>query len=257
MRRKKKHQTHNDSHRWVISYADFITLLFAFFVVMYAMSSVNVSKYKSLSDGMNSAFNKKDGAKSVVSTDTQKDGRQEIQSRGTFNDGLDELSKLLSDLEDSDYHIYRQDGLIELQIKAGSMFDSAGSELNADTTIKLMKLAAKLKKSPYPILIEGYTDNVPITSLQYPSNWELSAARAATVGRVLNSYGVDPERLSVTGYGELYPIMENVTEIGRSQNRRVSILIVKDRTNPRILNPEMGQMHQSIMNDIQPKPEKK
>ena len=251
-KRKNKEDEHEDSHRWVVSYADFITLLFAFFVVMYAISSVNVSKYKSLSEGMQSAFNNKDQNKSTIATDNQKDGPNTKQTKGKYIDGLDQLNKSLSQLEDGDYKINRQEGWIELDIKAGSLFQPGDAEVKPEALIKLMQLAGKIKDLDFPIIIEGYTDNVPIETPQYPSNWELSATRAATVGRILNSYGVATNRILVTGYGEQYPVADNFTESSRSQNRRVNIIIAKDRNVPRILNPGLGQMHNMMIHEVKP-----
>jgi chemotaxis protein MotB len=210
MKSRHKHQEeHIDNHRWVVSYADFITLLFAFFVVMYAVSSVNISKYKSLSEGMKSAFNKKDHNKALVSTEKKNDGPGERQTPGQFNDGLDKLNKSLSELESKNYSIQRQDGWIELNINAGSLFESGNAELRPAALVNLMLLADKIKNTNYPMVVEGYTDNMPIETPQYPSNWELSAVRAATVARVLNSFGVDSARITVTGYGEQYPVADN------------------------------------------------
>lgn len=241
--RKNKQEEHVDSHRWVVSYADFITLLFAFFVVMYAISSVNVSKYKSLSEGMKSAFNKKDHNKAMESTDNKLDGPEERKTKGTFKDGLDDLNKSLSELENGDFKINRHEGWIEMDIKSGSLFDNGTADLTPEALVKLMQLAAKIKKLPFPVIVEGYTDNIPIETPQFPSNWELSATRAATVARVLNSYGISTERILVTGYGEQYPISENITEQGRSLNRRVNIVIAKDRNVDRLVNPDAGQFH--------------
>lgn len=248
--RKKKTENHSDSHRWVISYADFITLLFAFFVVMYAISSVNEEKYKSLSDGLNSAFNEKDKNQALVSTDTKNNGSQELVSQGSYHDGLDEMEKLLANFTDHDYQIKRNDGWIELQIRAGSLFSSADAELKPVAMMKLMKLAGKIKKYQFPVIIEGFTDNVPISSLQFPSNWELSASRAATVGRILNTYGVPAEQIIVSGYADQYPLMDNATELGKSMNRRVNIVIVKNRNIPRALNPEVSIMTGVVQKDI-------
>lgn len=248
--RRNKTEEHVDNHRWIISYADFITLLFAFFVVMYAISSVNVSKYKSLSDGMKSAFNKKDQDKATQSTDIIKDGPEENKTKGSYKDGLDELNKSLSELEDGNFKINRQEGWIELDIKAGSLFDSGNVDLKPEAFVKLMQLADKIKGLPYTVVIEGYTDNVPIETPQYPSNWELSAARAATVGRVLNSFGIATGRILVTGYGEQYPISNNDTAEGRNQNRRVNIVITKNRKVDRVLNPEMEQVHNAMLQNV-------
>lgn len=251
-RRHKRHQECEvDTHRWIISYADFITLLFAFFVVMYAISSVNVSKYRSLSEGMKSAFNKKDYNKASQSTADEKDGPETKNTKGTFTDGLDYLKKSLSQLEDGSFKVNRQEGWIEVDIKAGSLFDSGTSELQTQALLKLMQLAGKTKDLPFTIVVEGYTDNLPIETPQYPSNWELSAARAASVGRVLNSFGINKERILVTGYGEQFPLADNGTEDGRSKNRRVTILIVQDRSVPRFYNPQASQRHTTFTNSTE------
>lgn len=246
--RRNRPEEHVDSHRWVVSYADFITLLFAFFVVMYAISSVNVSKYKSLSEGMKSAFNKKDQNKAMVSTDNKTNGPAEKKTKGTYRDGLDDLNKSLSELENGDFKINRQEGWIEMDMKAGSLFDSGTADLTPEALVKLMQLAAKIKEVPFPIVVEGYTDDIPIETPQFPSNWELSATRAATVARVLNSYGISTDRILVTGYGEQYPISTNLTEEGRGLNRRVNIVIAKDRNVDRLINPRINQSHNIIFN---------
>lgn len=250
--KRNKTEEHVDNHRWVISYADFITLLFAFFVVMYAISSVNVSKYKSLSEGMKSAFNKKDQNKATQSTNNQHDSPQLVNTKGQFKDGLDELSQSLSELANGDFKINRQDGWIELDIKAGSLFDPGNAEVKSEALLKLMQVAGKIKNEPYTIVVEGYTDDTPIETPQYPSNWELSASRAATVGRILNSYGIATDRLLVTGYGEQYPIADNLTEEGRSKNRRVNIIITKSRKLDRLFDPQLGQSHNAVLGTVEP-----
>jgi chemotaxis protein MotB len=246
-RRNQSNESHVDTHRWIISYADFITLLFAFFVVMYAISSVNIAKYKSLSEGMKSAFNKKDQERATQSTANLKSGPENRNTKGHFQDGMDNLKKSLSELEDGNYKINTQDGWIELDIKAGSLFETGTSDLQPDALLKLMQLAGKIKNLPYTVVVEGYTDNVPIETPQFPSNWELSASRAATVGRALNSFGVVASRILVTGYGEQFPIADNTTEEGRAANRRVNIIIVRDRSVSRMFNPQQDQIHNTFI----------
>ncbi|WP_115316962.1 flagellar motor protein MotB [Legionella birminghamensis] len=239
--RKAKKIEKEDTHRWMVSYADFITLLFAFFVVMYAISSVNVSKYKSLADGMQSAFNQ--NGKQKAPMDNKKDG----QLGGTLDiDAFNDLEQKLAELQDSDYSANRQNGWIELDIKAEALFDSGSAELRPLAVIKLMKVANILKKVSFPVALEGYTDNLPISTPQYPSNWELSAARAAAVARILTTYGVDPGRITVTGYGEQFPVAENNSDDGRAKNRRVNLIIAKDKTIPRLLNPAEGKNQFSV-----------
>lgn len=245
--RKRKVEEHVDHHRWIVSYADFITLLFAFFVVMYAISSLNTSKYKSLSEGMNNAFNKKDQENSEQSTEDIKDGPNTKKVYGKFQDGLDEINQSLSELEDQNYKINRQKGWIELDVKSGALFGSGDADIKAEALVKLMQIAGKLKKSHAIVSIEGYTDNVPIETPQYPSNWELSATRAASIGRVLNAYGIDTHRIMVTGYGDQYPISDNVTDVGKSLNRRVSIIIAINRKSKRLLNPALSKQAHSVV----------
>ncbi|MFT4059594.1 MAG: flagellar motor protein MotB [Legionella sp.] len=245
--KKRKNEEHIDHHRWIISYADFITLLFAFFVVMYAISSLNTSKYKSLSEGMKTAFNKKDQQNQEQSIEDIKDGPNSKRVYGKFEDGLDEINQSLSELEDANYKINRQKGWIELDVKSGALFGSGDADLKADALVKLMQIAGKLKKSHAIVSIEGYTDNMPIETPQFPSNWELSATRAASVGRVLNAYGINENRIMVTGYGEQYPIADNITDVGRALNRRVSIIIATNRKTKRLLNPALSQQAHSVV----------
>lgn len=240
-RRKAKAVEHEDTHRWMVSYADFITLLFAFFVVMYAISSVNVSKYQSLAHGMHDAFNEEGKQHAPVSGKSAKHGLSASPgSKAAEEDAFKALEQELAALQDADYHVNRQEGWIELDIKAGALFDSGSAELRPGAVIKLMKLADIIKMLPYPIALEGYTDDVPIETPQYPSNWELSSARASALARCLTAYGVQPSRISVTGFGEQYPLADNLTEEGRAKNRRVNMVIARDKSVPRLLNPEIS-----------------
>lgn len=235
--RKNHHQEAEDHHRWVISYADFITLLFAFFVVMYAISSVNISKYKSLSEGMHSAFNMKDKNRAKQSTVHENDGPMDLRALGGDQNHFDAMNLALTELEDSDYHIAKEEGWIEIDMKAGGLFELGSAQLRPIAMIKLMQIAEVIKNKPYPVVVEGYTDNQPIETPQYPSNWELSAARAATVARTLNLFGVDSTRITVAGFGDQFPIADNMTEGGRIQNRRVNLVIARDKSIPRLMNP--------------------
>lgn len=249
--RKKDNEEHVDNHRWVVSYADFITLLFAFFVVMYAISSLNDAKYKSLSEGMHSAFNNKEKGPSKSSSDGKDDGIKKSSTKGKFDDGMEDLNKSLSEFNDENYQLQRQDGWIEMNIQAGALFEAGNASLKPDALLKLMKVAQKIKDLPYPVAIEGYTDDVPIATPEYPSNWELSAARAAVVGRILNNYGIDSNRITVTGYADQFPIVDNITDEGRRQNRRVNILITKNKHVKRLFNPQMGLNGLGINNAAQ------
>lgn len=240
-RRKAKAVPHEDTHRWMVSYADFITLLFAFFVVMYAISSVNVSKYQSLAHGMHNAFNQKGSQHAPVSSKSPNNGlAASTGSKAAEENAFKALERQLGELQDADYKVNRQEGWIELDIKAGALFDSGSADLRPEAIIKIMKIAKIIKDLPYPVALEGYTDDIPISTPQYPSNWELSSARASALARCLTSFGVQPHRLSVTGFGEQYPMAENTSEEGRSKNRRVNMVIARDKSVSRLLNPEIS-----------------
>lgn len=249
--RKNKAVAHEDTHRWVVSYADFITLLFAFFVVMYAISSVNVSKYKSVAEGMHTAFAKKENKRAIAS----KDSNSSTKTNTTAQDPFTALVNALSELQDADYKMNPQDGWVELDMKAGALFESGSADLRPVAIVKLMQIASVIQKLPYPVALEGYTDNVPISTSQYPSNWELSAARAASVARILTIFGVAQNRISVTGFGDQYPVADNDAEEGRAKNRRVNMIIAKDKTVPRLLNPAIVTKNSNQSTILEPEPE--
>lgn len=249
MARKKrsKHEEHDDSHRWIISYADFITLLFAFFVVMYAISSVNVTKYRSVANGMQTAFDKSIRNKSPISTNTHQAGQtaantvNTASTNGSGHDSMESLDASLSNFADGEYEIKRDKDWIEMNIDAGALFDTGSADLKPQALVKLMNIAKILQKVPYPIHLEGYTDDIPISTPAFPSNWELSSARAAAIARALNNFGVTNSRMTVTGYGEQYPLADNDTEEGRSKNRRVSLVVARDKSVTRMMNPALSQ----------------
>jgi chemotaxis protein MotB len=247
-KRKQAERHPVDHHRWIISYADFITLLFAFFVVMYAVSSVNGTKYKSLAEGMNSAFNKKKQNKTTDTTIPLKNAPQASNTQAQFDGrGMADLKNSLSQITDGTYQLNSQEGWIELDIKAGALFEQGTASLKPQAILKLMQLAGKIKDLSYGVVIEGYTDNIPINTPAFPSNWELSATRAAAVGRALNGFGIETGRILVTGYGDQYPLADNATEEGRFKNRRVNIIIVRDRSVSRLFNPLLDQIHNTLI----------
>lgn len=241
MSRKSKFVDIDHSQRWIFSYADFITLLFAFFVVMYAVSSVNLGKYKQLSEALDGAFKTKveiDTSSTVkqkeqVDSNAQKQYKQKLEAQGKFL----QTTNLLKDLKDEYDDMRTYEDWVEIELSSKSLFQSGQADPTDSAIIKLKKLADKLKQSKSRISIEGYTDNEPIYTARYPSNWELSAARAAAVARVLTDSGVNPNQVSVVGFGEQYPVADNKTEKGRQKNRRVVLVIARDGAVQRLLNP--------------------
>ncbi len=246
------HECEN-TDRWMVSYADFVTLLFAFFVVMYAISSVNEGKYRVLSDTMNEAFKVPPKSpdpiqigkesKVISSTKAATDQIKPIKilpkSERSYEYEMKQIaeavSKSVQPLIDNGLIKVTQNKLwVEIEMNTNILFSSADSELNEQALPALKLLAGVLKTLPNSIDVEGHTDNVPINNDQFPSNWELSAARAASVVHLFTRYGVDPKRLSSIGYAEFRPISSNQTDEGRLKNRRVKVVILADKNARRI-----------------------
>lgn len=254
MARRKKFQDEHETHdRWLVSYADFITLLFAFFVVMYAVSSVNEGKYRVLSQSLGAAFAERPRSREpiqigevkrssnpmepelplpVVEPAKRDDGGEALDRKletetNPLKRVAEQLEEVLSPYIDQNLiAVKRQDLWIEIELKSGILFETGVAALAADSKPVLMKLAEILREIPNPLQVEGHTDNLPIQSLQFPSNWELSAARAASVVRQLAAYGVHPEKMAAIGYGEYQPLADNRFEEGRFKNRRVVLVLM-------------------------------
>jgi chemotaxis protein MotB len=279
-RRIRRHEEHTNHEAWAIPYGDLVTLLLAFFVVMYAISSVNAGKYRVLSDSLFAAFRgsprtmdpiqvgeKQTGSGSelesaVVQSALQ--GRQRSSlapvpvEGGNINSGnspvvnrlppkamapgvsgthaaaaaaltkvADEVAHALDDLVKQDLVVMRRSEFwIEVEIKTDLLFPSGSAQLAPYAIDVIQRLGGALAPYPNPIRVEGHTDNKPIKTVAFYSNWELSAARAGSVVRVLQSKGVNPDRLAVIGYGEQRPVKPNDSEQGRNANRRVVVVIL-------------------------------
>jgi chemotaxis protein MotB len=242
-RRRKKVEEHENHERWLVSYADFITLLFAFFVVMYAVSQVNEGKYRVLSDSISSAFRNIPGNASGammqvnpnapmpmtlpfkrpqppnIKTDVQREKNKEL-----LRNKAKELSDALAPLiQQGQVRVTEGAFGITVEINASVLFDSGEARLQLLAVRALTAVGQILASTDFPITVEGHTDNAPINTALFPSNWELSGARAASVVRLFIDTGVDPRRLTATGYAEQRPIADNATTEGRQRNRRVAI----------------------------------
>ena len=246
-----------NADRWMVSYADFVTLLFAFFVVMYAISSVNDEKYRVLSATLAEAF---DVDIAAASLDPMQTGEPSLaasphivdlpdstaladQEEGnTFmEDPVAAAESLLGGFAELDgVSIESNNEWLEISLDAEVLFDAARTQLS-DEARSLLESAVKLTLSnKNPITIEGYTDNVPVQSSIHPSNWEVSAARASAVARYFVEQGVRAERVSAVGYGENHPIATNATPDGRAANRRVVVVIARRAGGSRNLNADPG-----------------
>ena len=336
MARKKKAPEHENLERWLVSYADFITLLFAFFVVMYSISSVNEGKYRVLSDSLVAAFRAPtktlqpiqvgQSSKSPVSSKFQirqspfavnipemplpwvkyKDTNSESQSsnlshdagtsksgseaggpidemlkklmgqgklnvtahteaaisdklkelvggkgakagEGLSNDQVVVMQKIASEVQqamqkmiDENLIAVRKSQLwVEVEIKASVLFASGDAAVNSKAIPVLKQLAKILKPFPNVIRVEGFTDNIPIKNSVYPSNWELSSARAASVVRLFIDHGIAPPRLLAVGYGKYHSIADNATAAGRQKNRRVVLVVLATRAKAKSVKDDL------------------
>jgi chemotaxis protein MotB len=245
MARRQKRAEHDNHERWLISYADFVTLLFAFFVVMYSISSVNVGKYKTFSDSLNVAFDQ--NAKAIVNQSAQGSNKifidkstselivrqRKIQAQMKAVD--ENLKKVLAPLiAKGIVGVHRTTRGVVVDISASTLFKEGDERLQPGAAETLQQVAQLLSQESQSVEVEGHTDDVPIKTVQFPSNWELSAGRASSVVRMLVSYGVAERRLAAVGMAANQPIVPNDTPEHRAKNRRVSITILSpefERTN--------------------------
>ncbi|WP_455217300.1 OmpA family protein, partial [Kaarinaea lacus] len=215
--------------------------------VMYSISFLNEGKYRVLSDSITLAFDprkenlnikidkpvKSDDlvpiAISRIPPDKRKSDQYRDEDRLELRSIASRVKQDLTDLIDKDLvSVKEKDLWLEVEIKSSILFPSGSASPTGLAEPVLNKIAAILGSYDNQVQVEGFTDNVPITNEVYPSNWELSAARAASVVHLFTRAGVRPERLSAVGYGEYKPIASNSTEEGRGKNRRVNIIILSD-----------------------------
>jgi len=258
MKRRKRHVPHANHERWLVSYADFITLLFAFFVVLYASSQVDKRKVGRLALAIQVAFQEM-GVFDVSSTQVPIDvsepmpfssaqaientersaalGRVASRPEGALgasseNGDLTQLQSelemvLAGEIERKEIAMRREpDGLV-ISLREVGFFESGSAQMKAASQAAFDRIASMLRQRDYHLRIEGHTDNTPIHSAQFPSNWELSTARATEVVRLLIVRdGFAPDRLSAAGYSEYHPVASNRNLEGRGMNRRVDIVIL-------------------------------
>jgi chemotaxis protein MotB len=282
MARRRRHTEEHVNHEaWAIPYGDLVTLLLAFFVTMYSISSVNAGKYRVLSDSLNAAFSgaprtpqaiqmgeaaasindslpinavnrmftaglpayahmplpQANGTEHVgAPTPGSADPRDaENKVRAEYEVALsarlqqmeaDVSGALKSLVKDGTVTVRRRGDNLEVQISTDILFGSGEAQLGSRAVAALQALAASLKPWPNGVRVEGHTDDRPIHTVQFPSNWELSAARAASVVHLFADNGVAPQRMSVVGFGEYSPLQANNSVTGRNANRRVTVTIL-------------------------------
>lgn len=228
IRRRVSLETKINHERWLVSYSDFITLLFAFFVVMYSVSQVNENKYRVLSDTLQAAFKP---AQQPGQQEAQQDGQlQERQALISMNDLQSSLNEALLGLIASNAVIVSgNEDWVELEINANVLFDSGSATPSTEAKNIFSQVADVLAPYENAVAVAGHTDNIPIRNGRYQNNWELSSARAVSVVNLLAYDGVSPDRLSATGYGEFQPLADNATVEGRARNRRVVLRVARER----------------------------
>ncbi|MDB5765048.1 MAG: motB1 [Herminiimonas sp.] len=242
---RKKYQEEPENHeRWLVSYADFITLLFAFFVVMYAISSVNEGKYRVLSNALGSAFGRVPPAPPAVREKElpaipalplrllplQKRHpvdaalrREREQMTGIARSLLKALAPLVSQ---GTVRVTQTLRGVSVEINASVLFAPGEARLSSESSQALKAVALVLKDDTHAIQVEGHTDNMPIGNTLFPSNWELSAVRASSVVRLFVDNGIADNRLVAVGHGSNQPVGSNDTAAGRLRNRRVELMIL-------------------------------
>lgn len=238
MARKKKHEEHENHERWLVSYADFITLLFAFFTSMYAISSVNEGKFRVLSESLAIAFNPTLFTSSRVMEGPRfvKEQRSHIEQPSTAlsSSNYQKIQSALKKLEsDNRLALVVDEQRITIRLTESSLFEGGTDKLLPEAHPVLDEIAIVLKDLPNSLRVEGHTDNIPVRTAQFPSNWDLSSARAIRILKYFfERHGFDPSKLSAAGYGEFRPVETNDTPVGRAKNRRVDIMVMQGEVVP-------------------------
>lgn len=254
--RKKAKTKHNNNDRWLLTYSDLITLLMVFFVVLYSMSKADAAKFSSLSASLQRAFNTQvlegldpasvGGEGGQFENESPEDLEALKYGIGQGLSKTDEFAVIRSDIEEFAKTkglvgkvLVREnrDGIV-ITLSGNLLFDSAKAELKPQAVVALEKVATIIKDRSNEIRVEGHTDNIPISTPLYPSNWELSTARAIAVAKYLTVVeGISADRIGAVGYGEYRPIVDNDSREHRALNRRVDVLIVYPNRGAEIAPP--------------------
>lgn len=244
-RYKRCEDEHENTHLWLLTYSDVVTLCLTFFVLLYSFSTLDAHKWRSLVGSLQGALGVLDGGKSSIEDDFFESGSIDVQipdvpqNEAEYRAYLEEQKKLQAIQEKFNQYIedHKLQGSVTTNIEERGMvirfqdsvlFPKSSAELHNESRIILTDLATIFLDLGCPIRIEGHTDNLPIHTARYPSNWELSTARATNVLRYLTAQGIAGKLLSAVGYGEFHPIAENTNEENRRKNRRVDIVLIRE-----------------------------
>jgi chemotaxis protein MotB len=247
--RKKTHPEHGNSERWLVSYADLLTLLFAFFVVMFASSQTDKARAKAVSDSVSQAL-KTGGIPSAIheilggTVDEHGKGNGMMKGPGGFEKKSDApasvaelvpsmqyLNKMLeAEISQGKIDVHFEPRGLVVSLRQSAFFPSGTDSMDPKTAPTIEKIAGAIRELPNPVRLEGHTDSVPIHTARFRSNWELSAARAIAVMDLLSArFGIPSQRLAIAGYAETAPVESNDTEEGRAHNRRVDLVILNQQ----------------------------
>ena len=259
--RRKHEEAHENHERWLVSYADFITLMFAFFVVMFATSQADKAKTKAVSEAVAKALKEdKFSAQVLNAISSGKASPKATQASNVkltkpTDPKLPELTPSLKQLT-SALHEDIKAGRIQIDLlprglvislKEGAFFGPGNADVNKDRYESIGKLARIIQMLPNPVRLEGHTDSNPISNSRYRSNWELSAARSIAVLEVLRDrYGLPQSRMAIVGYADTVATESNQTEAGRAKNRRVDITVLNDESSTREAKPYTAQAKQTV-----------
>lgn len=248
MRRKRAEEEHENHDRWLVSYADFITLLFAFFTVMYATSTKDFDKEKQFEQSIKKAFyaavrfGGQDGPGEFpeMGEDVSPIAppievfRRKSAGPGELLDAIERAANETMTKEDREQlklELKEDNFGVRVSLDSSAVFDSGSAAMKQEVLKALNKLTALLHEVNRSMLVEGHTDNQAIRTPQYPSNWELAAARASTIVRyMIKIHSIEPAKLAAISYADQRPIASNATEDGRKKNRRIEILLMTKPT---------------------------
>ncbi len=253
MAKKVKHEEHENLERWLVSYADFITLLFTFFVMMYAISAVNTGKYKVLSNAIVATFTHKTVTAHmhvIIPHNRVTPGKASPKVRTVLFRAM-QLVQEKSSSHGSMKVVQSSEG-IRIQIQAAFLFRTGHAAVRKQAIPVLKNIAALLSKTQRDIRVEGHTDNVPIHG-RYKNNWALSSMRAVNVLTTLIALGpIDPRRASAAGYGQYRPLVPNTSAENRQKNRRVEIVVLKEKAPENLPSPSPVPEVNSPLENIAP-----
>jgi chemotaxis protein MotB len=255
MARKKLHAPHENHERWLVSYADFITLLFAFFVVMFASSQTDKARAQRVSESVKEALTT-GGVPAIAheilggTVDDRGKGNAQMKGPGGSQPeaapppekvellpSMQYLTKELeAEIKQGKIEVHLEPRGLVVSLRQATFFPSGGDSVDPQTFSSVEKIATTLRGLPNPVRLEGHTDSVPIHTARFRSNWELSAARSIAMMELLSDrFGISRQRLAIAGYADTSPAESNDTQEGRAHNRRVDMVILNQqaiRTEP-------------------------